>query len=303
MVNYHSNIQKHTEVHKMKKRIISIVLAALVLLTVVAFAACNKQTDTPNPPQTGDEGTSAAPEANSDLEDVQNAGKLVIGITYFSPMNYFDNDGNLIGFETEFATAVCDKLGVAPDFKEIEWERKLLELGSKNIDCIWNGMTRTDDLAKQIDFSVSYMANKQVCVINTKNADTYTDLASMSGAAVVAEAGSAGETAALADSNLSQNYVSLSAQSDGLKEVKAGTADIAVLDAVMAYSMVGEGTDFSDLTVLDVFDESADEEYAIGYRQGSSLTEAINNAIAELVADGTLTQIAEKYGLESRILL
>lgn len=290
----------------MKKRVLAAVFAFVLLMTLVFTACSPKKSDsgsTEPAPTEMEKGSTAAPEENSDLEDVKAAGKLVIGITYFAPMNYMDDSGELTGFETEFAKAVAEKLGVEAEFKEINWNNKIIELKGKTIDCIWNGMTKTDELAEQLDFSNSYMTNKQVCVVKASKADTYKDLASMAGAAVVAEAGSAGETAVKADSGLSQNYVSVSAQADGLNEVKAGTADIVVLDAVMAYSMVGEGTDYDDLTVVDVFDSSADEEYAIGFRQGSSLTKAVNEAMDSLAKDGTLKTIASKYGLESRILL
>lgn len=290
----------------MKKRSIALLLAAVLVVMTFAFAACSNDTpaaDDPTGEATSENTTEASSSASSDLADVQDKGQLVIGITYFAPMNYMDDNGELTGFETEFARAVCEKLGVEAVFQEIVWDSKVMELNSGNIDCIWNGMTMTDELAPQIDFSTPYMANKQVCVIRTADADTYTDLASMNGASVVAESGSAGEAAALADENLSGNFISVTAQADGLNEVKAGTSDIAIMDAVMAYSMVGEGTDFSDLTVVDVFDDSANEQYAVGFRKGSSLTAAVNDAMDELAADGTLDQIARTYGLEPRILL
>lgn len=283
----------------MKKRMTALVLAAVMVIVSLCFAGCSDKK-----PAEG-EGTTAAPvsaPANNDLDDVKTAGKLVIGITYFSPMNYFENN-ELVGFETEFATAVCKKLGVTPEFKEIEWGQKVFELNSKNIDCIWNGMTIADDLKPQIDFSEAYMANKQVCVVKTSNADSLKDLASMDGKSVAVESGSAGDTMAKATAELSKNVIGVSAQADTLKEVKAGTADIAVIDAVMAYSMVGESTDFNDLTVVDIFDDSANEEYGIGFRKGSTLTDAVNTAIHELAADGILDQIAKTYGLESRILI
>lgn len=292
----------------MKKRGIALILAAIMVLMTFVFAACNNETTPDSKDPAGEvsteEGTDApAADAASDLDDIKAKGELVIGITYFSPMNYLDDNNELIGFETEFAKAVCEKLGVEAKFQEIIWDSKVMELNSGSIDCIWNGMTMTEDLAPQIDFSTPYMANKQVCVIRTEDADTYTDLASMNGAAVVAESGSAGETAATSDPNLAANFISVTAQADGLNEVKAGTSDIAVMDAVMAYSMVGENTDFNDLTVLDVFGDDANEQYAVGFRKGSSLTAAVNTAMEELAADGTLDQIARTYGLESRILL
>lgn len=292
----------------MKKRVLALVLAVVMVFVAFAFAACS-DTKKPDDSQGGEAGSSA-PQAtedkvkdNTDLDDVKTAGKLVIGVTYFSPMNYFDDEGKLTGFETDFATAVCEKLGVTPEFKEIIWDKKIFELDSKNIDVVWNGMTIKSDLAEQIDFSEAYMANKQVCVIKADKADAYTDIASMAGAAVCAEAGSAGESTANANAGLSEKFLAVSAQSDALKEVKAGTSDIAIIDAVMAYSMVGEDTDFSDLKVLDVFNDSANEEYGLGFRKGSSLTAEINKIMHELAADGTLDQIAKKYGLESRVLI
>ncbi|MBO5364454.1 MAG: transporter substrate-binding domain-containing protein [Clostridia bacterium] len=99
-----------------------------------------------------------------DLAAIKEKGELVIGITLFAPMNYYDENEELIGFETEFATAVCEKLGVAPKFTEINWDTKEIELNAKSIDCIWNGMTITEERAENMSISVPYMANKQVMV-------------------------------------------------------------------------------------------------------------------------------------------
>ncbi|MBR0509498.1 MAG: transporter substrate-binding domain-containing protein [Clostridia bacterium] len=297
----------------MNKKVLAVLIAAIMLLVTVAFAACagdktdNEADTTAAETEAGDaaetEAADDAAETVDDLAAITEAGKIVIGITYFEPMNYFDDTNTLTGFETDFATAVAEKLGVTPEFQEIEWDKKVIELKSKSIDCIWNGMTIREELKSELDFSQPYMANKQVAVIRAADAEKYTDLASLAGAKVVAEAGSAGEDAAKADEGLSQDYTGVDAQSSALKEIKAGTSDVAIIDAVMAYSMVGEDTDFSDLAVIDVFDDSANEEYGIGFRTGSNLTEAVNNAMNELAADGTLKAIAEKYGLESRILI
>ncbi len=99
-----------------------------------------------------------------DLAAIKEKGELVIGITLFAPMNYYDDSEKLVGFETEFATAVCEKLGVAPKFTEINWDTKEIELNAKSIDCIWNGMTITEERAENMSISVPYMANKQVMV-------------------------------------------------------------------------------------------------------------------------------------------
>lgn len=229
---------------------------------------------------------------------IADKGTFVVGITLFEPMNYYDENGELTGFETEFTKAVCEKMGVEPVFQEIEWEQKELELNSKNIDAIWNGLTVTEDRKENMAFSKSYVRNKQVVVINSKNADKYTDIASMAGASCAAESGSAGESAIQSDSVLSQNeYIPTSAQKDVLLELKSGTIEVGVIDYVMAIASVGEGTDYSDLMIVDGI-ELAPEEYAVGLRKGDTETvEKVNSAIDELVADGTLKALAEKYGL------
>ena len=101
----------------------------------------------------------------SDWEYIQKKGELVVGITYFAPMNYLDENGELIGFETEFAKAVADKLGIAVKFQVIDWNSKETELASKNIDCIWNGMTITAERAENMQISIPYMENKQAVVV------------------------------------------------------------------------------------------------------------------------------------------
>lgn len=107
-------------------------------------------------------------DTDSDYDYIMNKGELVIGITYFAPMNYKDDNGKLIGFETEFAEAVCAKLGLTAKFVEINWNSKETELAAKNIDCIWNGMTIDDDRKANMSITIPYMENKQVLVTKAK---------------------------------------------------------------------------------------------------------------------------------------
>ena len=107
-------------------------------------------------------------EKDSDWEYIKNKGELVIGITYFAPMNYENEAGELVGFETEFAKAVCEVLGVTAKFQEINWSAKETELAAKNIDCIWNGMTITEERSEAMSITIPYMQNKQVMVIKEK---------------------------------------------------------------------------------------------------------------------------------------
>lgn len=182
--------------------------------------------------------TDSNPSGESDYEYIKGKGKLVIGITDFDPMNYRDANGKWIGFDTEYAEAVCAKLGVTPEFKEIVWENKEMELQTKSIDCVWNGMTITEAMVNAADVTGAYIKNYQVVVV--KDAETFTSLESLKGKNVVAEAGSAGEKAAQEDANLSVNYKAVESQADALLQVKSGQADACVIDYVMAKSMLGK---------------------------------------------------------------
>ncbi len=234
----------------------------------------------------------------TDWEYIEDKGTLTVGITLFEPMNYYDDNGVLTGFETEFTLEVCEKLGVEADFQEINWDNKIVELQSKTIDVIWNGMTVKEEFKEQIAFSTPYIRNKQVVVIKADNAEKYADLASMTGVTITAETGSAGQTAIETNDTLKTNeFIGCTAQKDVLLEIKAGTTELGVIDYVMAKASVGEGTDYSDLMIVDSV-ELTPEEYAIGIRlEDVELQAKINAAIDELVADGTLLELAEKYDL------
>lgn len=231
----------------------------------------------------------------TDREYIQDKGTLVIGMTIYPPMNYYDENNKLVGFDTEVAEAVCAKLNLTAEFQEIEWNSKVTELNAKNIDVIWNGMTATEELGQSIDFSVSYSENVQVCVINTKNADTYTDAASINvaGITVAAEAGSAGEAAAV-ENFPNAELLPVTAQRDCFMELKSGTVDVAVIDRTMATASTGAGTSYEDLMMVDGM-ELTHEEFAVGLRKGSDFTALLNETLQDLVEDGTIAAISAKY--------
>lgn len=266
----------------MKKVLAIVLVVALCAVFVTSLAACNEK---------------------SDWEKIQEKGELVIGITYFKPMNYFEGD-KLVGFETEFATAVCDIIGVTPKFQEINWNNKIVELQSGTIDVIWNGMTINEEYYDNMEISNAYMTNRQVAIINKANASTYTDLASMADAKLGAEQQSAGEKAIRANATLADNeIVTVTAQSDVLNELKARTIDVGFIDIVMATASVGDGTDYSDLMIVDNAMIGNDELYGIGMRKGSTeLLEKINAAIKQLYDSGSLATIAGKYGLTNALV-
>lgn len=287
------------------KRIAALLLAGIMSVGLCSCASSNTSSASEsssaaesNADGSAADSTDSTASEGGDWQYIADKGNFVAGITLFEPMNYYDENGELTGFETEFTKAVCEKLGVEAKFQEIEWDKKEIELNAKTIDAIWNGLTVTEERKENMGFSKSYVRNKQVVVIKADNKDKYTGEASMAGASCAAESGSAGQTAIETSSVLSQNeFVGASAQKDVLLEVKAGTVELGVLDYVMAKASIGEGTDYSDLMIVEGV-ELAPEEYAIGMRKGDTETiEKVNGAIDELVADGTLKALAEKYGL------
>lgn len=262
------------------KKVLVFLMAALLLLGLVACSSSG-----------GDE---------SDWAYVQGKGKLVIGITDYAPMNYYDESGALVGFDTEFAKAVCEKLGVTVEFVEINWDTKEVELKAKSIDCIWNGLTVDEDRKENMLFTDSYMKNWIVAVIRTADAGKYTDLDSMANANWVSEMGSTAEKALLAALPDCKN-TGVTKQTDALLEIKSGTADIAILDYVMASAMVGAGTDYADLMIVEGV-ELAPEEYAIGFRLGSDIAEKVNAILHEMENDGSLNEIAKKYDVAAQLI-
>lgn len=274
----------------------TIALLAALSLSVSLLAGCGSSASSSaaaSSEAASSEAASSSTAADGDLDYIKGNGKMVIGYTVYAPMNYTDDEGNFTGFDTELATAVCEKLGVEPEFVEINWDTKIVELDAKSIDCIWNGMTLTDEIMQNAACTKAYAKNAQVVVV--KDGTEYSSTADLVGKTVLAEAGSAGESAIQDDENLSQaDYVSKSVQTDCLMEVAAGTADAAVLDLTLANAMIGEGTDYANLKIVD---ELNAEEYGVAFRKGSDAAEAVNAAFDELKTDGTLEALAAKYDL------
>ena len=275
------------------KRLVSAFLAGAMALSLAACGGAASTSTVASSAASGSAAASAAETAASDLDYIKEKGKMVIGYTVYEPMNYTDADGNFTGFDTELATAVCEKLGVEPEFVEINWDTKVVELDAKSIDCIWNGMTLTDDIMANTATTKAYAKNAQVVVV--KDGTDYSSTADLVGKTVVAEAGSAGEAAIEGDENLAQaDYVSKSVQTDCLMEVAAGTADAAVLDLTLANAMIGEGTDYASLKIVD---ELNAEEYGVAFRKDSDAAAAVDAVFDELKADGTMQTLADKYDL------
>ncbi len=268
---------------KMKKLMAAAMAGALCL----SMAACGSKTE--NPSTTDDA-------AQTDLEYIKSKGTLVVGVTDFEPMDYKDADGNWIGFDADLAKAFGESLGVDVEFVEIDWDNKILELNAKTIDCVWNGMTLTDEVTSSMECSNPYCNNAQVVIVPKDKADEYATVEACADLTFAAEAGSAGEAELNA---LGYNVTPVKSQADALMEVAAGTSDAAVIDSLMAAAMVGADTGYSNLTYTVGLNS---EEYGVGFRKGSDLAAALNDFFAKGYADGSVADLAETYGVQASLI-
>ncbi len=282
------------------KKLLSLLLATLMMFALVA---CGQTAEEPAPVE---EDTAPvedaapveedAPAEESDLAYVQDKGTLVVGITDFAPMDYKDDAGEWIGFDADMATAFAESLGVDVEFIEIDWDNKVLELDSKAIDCVWNGMTLTDEVKSAMETSNAYCNNAQVVIVPADVADQYQTAEDCADLQFAVEAGSAGKAEVEA---LGYGFTEVATQADALMEVAAGTSDAAVIDSLMAAAMVGEGTGYAELTYTAGLNS---EEYGVGFRKGSDLAAELNDFFAAAYADGSLMECAETYGVQAAII-
>ncbi|MDR1271654.1 MAG: transporter substrate-binding domain-containing protein [Clostridiales Family XIII bacterium] len=269
----------------MRKRISVVVALVLALCLAVSLSACSG---------------GGGEEAVSDFEKITESGKLVIGITDYEPMNYYDESGELTGFDTEYATLVCEELGVEPEFIEIDWDNKEIELDAGNIDAIWNGMTYTEERDENMDFSNPYVHNELVVVVRSDDAEKYKAKEDLVSANIVAEGGSTAEDVVVKDDILKDaKFTPVDSLVNSLMEVSAGTADVSVVDSVMAEELVGKGA-YQNLVIIPGLSLNT-ELLAIGFRTGSDLPAKVNEITQTLIENGMLPALAEKYGLNLAI--
>ena len=281
-----------------RKKFLALLMA---MAMVLALAACGSKGETapaeqPAEPQEEQQAPDQAAAPDSDMAYVQGKGVLVVGITDFEPMDYKDADGNWIGFDADMASAFAESLGVDVEFVEIDWDNKVLELDSKTIDCVWNGMTLTAEVTSTMECSNAYCNNAQVVIVPADKAADYQTVEACADLAFAVEAGSAGEAEISA---LGYSFTPVKAQSDALMEVAAGTSDAAAIDSLMAAAMVGEGTGYADLTYTVGLNS---EEYGVGFRKGSDLAAALNDFFAASYADGSMMACAETYGVQAAVI-
>ncbi len=252
----------------------------LVLLTIASLSAGGAKEDS---------------SVDNSLNKVLEKGEFVLGLDdSFPPMGYRDENGEIVGFDIDTAREVCKRLGVELATQPIDWTAKEQELQTGNIDCIWNGFTITPEREEALTFSDPYVDNAQVAVV--KISSGCETLADLKGKTIGVQAGSSAEDAIEDTEGFKESVrevVEFKDNLTALMDLEIGGVDAVIMDLLVANDNIAR----SGKGIFKVLDEGlANEEYGIGFRKGDiALRDAVQSALNEMAADGTLATIAEKW--------
>ncbi len=265
------------------KKIASIL--AVLLLTASVFAG----------------GAQESSNEDDSLKYIMEKGEIVLGLDdSFPPMGFRNTDGEIDGFDIDLAKEVCKRLGVELKLQPIDWDAKILDLNSRDIDIIWNGLSISDERKEKIDFSKPYIANKQIIIVQ---ADSGINMKSdLDGKKVGIQLGSTAEDAVKSDAPVMESFTELVKYQDNvqaLMDLEVGRIDAVVVDEILGrYYISGKPEIFG--VAEDFF---AAEEYGIGFRKGeAAFVHAVDQVIDQMTADGTAAEISSKWFAEDILL-
>ena len=270
----------------MKKSIFA-AIGAVSMAAMMALAGCGSSDSS----STADTSKAASGEDTS-LQKVLDNGKLVLGLdATFKPMGYTDENDNIVGFDIDCAEEVCSRLGIKLEPYGVNWDTKEIDLDTGTIDCIWNGLSVSDERKKVMLTSDAYMTNEMVFVVNS-DSDIKT-LADLSGKTVDVQNGStAQEILEASDVGKTVTVSQIGTNVEALNQLEMNMCDAVFLDSVVAeYEISTSGKAFR------ILDEGLEpEEYAIGFRLGDqALCDKIYGTLKEMKADGKLAEISTKW--------
>ncbi len=269
------------------KKISLAVFAMMMVAMLAVFAGCSSSSDTNS--GTADSGTAQ----DNSLQNVLDKGTLVLGLDdSFPPIGFRDENNNIVGFDIDVATEVANRMGVELKLQPIEWSTKEMELNTGSVDCLWNGLSIDDERKQAMDLSEPYMTNRMVLVV--LNDSEYTDQASLAGKTIGVQNGSTAEKI-LEESDFAKtigNTIGFKDNVTAFMELETKGIDAIFMDEVVAnYAITSQNKDFK---VLE--DGLTEEEYAVGFKKGNTaLKNEVQKYIDEMKADGTMTQISEKW--------
>lgn len=255
------------------KKLTALLIAALLALTLTA---CSK-----------------APTSDQRMENKT----LIIGVDdTFAPMGFRDEKGNLVGFDIDLANELLGRIGYAAQFQVIDWSMKEAELENGNIDLIWNGYTITDSRKEKVNFTQSYLNNKQIIIVMADS--DITSKADLAGKTVAVQKESSAYEAVMADAQTAATLtggepVQFDTNTDAFMDLEAGRSDAMVADEVFArYYIKLRGEE--QYKVLS--DDFGSEEYGIGVRKtDTELLTAIDSELSAMIADGSFDTIKSEW--------
>lgn len=270
----------------MKKRIISICMTAMMMVSMVACGSSEQPEQKPEGEQQQEQ---QGEQSTLDYD------KIVVGLDdTFAPLGFRDEQGNLVGVDVELMEATGEIMGIPFELQPIDWSMKETELANKNIDMIWNGYTITEERKQKVAFSQPYLNNRQV-VVTMADSDINT-LADLAGKTVAAQAESSAVDAINTKPEIAETFKSLGefeTNDQCLMDLEAGRTDAVVADEVIIRYYVSKKGE-EKYKILE--EDFGKEEYGIGVRQeDTALLEALNAALDELKENGTTKEISEKW--------
>ena len=280
----------------MMKKALSFLLAAILMISCSACGLVASKTSTASQ-------TTASAKTDDSWSKVQKEGTLILGLdNEFPPMGFVDTKtGKLVGFYIDLATEACKRLGITLKTQAINWDNKTAELNNGNIDCLWNGFSKTDERDKEFNLSIPYMKNHQIILI--KSGSNYKGLNSLAGKTIGVQAKSSAETALSDTANATfkkslKEVVSIGDYSKAVLEIQNGTIDAIAIDEIVArYYLKNNPGAYSILQDANGADASlAIEDYVVGFRKAdSALKEKIEGALKAMAKDGTMATISKKW--------
>ncbi len=267
------------------KKLASVALAATMLFAV-GCGSSSSSTDSSN------SGTSSSAGSDDSLKKVQDAGKLVLGLdATFKPMGYTDENDKIVGFDIDLAEEVCKRMGIKLETYSVNWDTKEQDLNAGTIDCIWNGLSVSDERKKQMLMSEPYMNNKMVFMVSKDSGIKSMD--DLKGKKVAVQNGSTAQDI-LKGSDIAKDITmtELATNVEAMQQLDLKMVDAVFLDSVVAdYEITSTGKSFEVLA-----DGLSEEQYAIGFKLGANeLCKKIEDTLKEMKKDGKIEEISKKW--------
>lgn len=275
-----------------QNRFLAVLFTAL--LTSTAFTGCSQSSRTQNPTavSSGAVSSAAASGSTSDslLKQIKAKGVVLVGTEgTYSPFSYHDAGNKLVGFDVEIAEAVGKELGVRTQFVETKWDSMIAGLDAKRFDIVFNQVGVTNERKQKYDFSTPYTVTRAALVVRSDNQDikTFNDLKGKKSA----------QSLTSDFAQMAQKYGAQLVGTDGFNQsadlVISKRADATINDDIAYYDYKKQKSDAPLKIAATLADAS--QTAALVRKGNESFVKAVDDALAKLAADGTLSQISNKY--------